>query len=74
MHLQGPLTPGPLGRYGHRGRMDFMPRPFGERVARIRRNRQPGRAGEGSRLLSILTWDTTLEGVFQQLVHRAALM
>jgi len=43
--LQGPLTRGPRSPRPPRGRMDLLPSPFGERVARIRRNRQPGRAG-----------------------------
>jgi len=41
-----PLTPVPLDRRGDRGGLDFIAlAPLGERVARIRRNRQPGRAG-----------------------------
>jgi len=42
-----PLTPGPSVATATEGRMDFIAlAPLGERVARIRRNRQPGGPGE----------------------------
>ena len=41
-----PSPPGPSVATASEGRMDFITlAPLGERVARIRRNRQPGRAG-----------------------------
>ena len=41
-----PLTPRPSVAAATDGRMDFIAlAPLGETVARIRRNRQPGRAG-----------------------------
>jgi hypothetical protein len=60
--LQGPLTRVPLGRRGDRGQDGFYcPRPFGGEGG-AHPALSPAGAGRvrGSRLLSILTWDTTL--------------
>ena len=57
-----PLTPGPLGRRGDRGEDGFYcPRPFGGEGG-AHPALSPAGAGRvrGSRLLSIITWDTTL--------------